>query len=283
MKEKEEKGIDVKNWEEFLKELENLREERCQIESSTGRHPSELLFRGHENSCWPLTTTLERPPYEREGMPFADYYRLISRVRPQIESFTETTWDITVDPEIARLLKEYDTLNLSMFPATAYSYMVYLRHHGFPSPLLDWTLSPYIAAFFAFRSVFKESGNVAIYVYCEKPEACKVSSNKPRIQHVGPYLRTHRRHFLQQCEYTLCVAFEFEKEWRFAPHKEVYARGRHDQDVLQKFNIPSTERRKVLKLLDGDYNINAYSLFGSEESLMETLALRELDFKEHDF
>ena len=47
-------------------------------------------------------------------------------------------------------------------------------------------------------------------------------------------------------------------------------------DVIRKFNLPATERLKVLKLLDRS-NINAVSLFQSEESLMETMAFRELD------
>lgn len=45
---------------------------------------------------------------------------------------------------------------------------------------------------------------------------------------------------------------------------------------LWKFNLPSKERFKVLGQLD-DMNLNAYSLFGSEESLMDTIALREME------
>jgi hypothetical protein len=62
------------------------------------------------------------------------------------------------------------------------------------------------------------------------------------------------------------------------PHEGVFSRNQLNQDLLWKFIIPSTERVKALRLLDA-YNLNAYSLFESEESLMETLAFRQLDFK----
>jgi hypothetical protein len=65
------------------------------------------------------------------------------------------------------------------------------------------------------------------------------------------------------------------------PHEEALARKGESQDLLWKFNIPSVERLKVLKLLD-EHNINAFSLFGSEDSLMETVALRELHFRERE-
>jgi hypothetical protein len=43
---------------------------------------------------------------------------------------------------------------------------------------------------------------------------------------------------------------------------------------LWKFELPSTEREKVLRVLS-DYNLNAYSLFSSEESLLETMWIQE--------
>jgi hypothetical protein len=66
----------------------------------------------------------------------------------------------------------------------------------------------------------------------------------------------------------------FDNEWRFAKHEDVFVNINPNQDVLWRLNIPWTQRLKVLKLLDS-YNLNAFSLFGSEESLMETLAFRE--------
>jgi hypothetical protein len=265
--------INVKSWERFEQELERLESERSERASATGRRSSQFLFRGQYNPGWPLTTTLER---RRDKMPFADYFRLISRVKPQVETFTGRTWNTGDYTDLEKSLLDHDPVGLSEIPA--YSYMVYLRHHGFPSPLLDWTRSPYIAAYFAFREPVEIGEQVSIYLYWAAPSGAKRSrGNEPFIRNLGPYVRSHRRHFLQQSEYTMCLALD--DQWRFWPHREVFERRRAKQDLLWKFNIPSSERVKVLKLLD-KYNLNAFSLFESDESLIETMAIRELDFRE---
>ena len=92
------------------------------------------------------------------------------------------------------------------------------------------------------------------------------------VQIFGPYIKTHRRHVLQQSQYTVCLSFK--DEWRFENYDSVFDEGPRQQAFCWKFTIPVTERPKVLALLD-EHNLNAFSLFGSEESLMETLATRE--------
>lgn len=259
----------VSTWEEFLGGLEGIRRERAS--STDYAQDSPLLFRGQGNSCWQLNTTLERA---RERMLYKDYYRIINKVRPQIESLMGNDWPIRPYAEVERLVTAYEELNdiLCAGDRPAYAYMAYLRHHGFPSPLLDWTLSPYVAAYFAFANACQSAqGRVSIFVLCERN--FKVSGNQMSVVQIfGPYVKTHRRHVLQQSQYTVCLSFH--DEWRFESYDSVFESGHRQQAFCWKFTIPATERQKVLALLD-EHNLNAFSLFGTEESLMETLATRE--------
>ena len=270
------KEINVSTWEEFQHELLEI---KAHINGVSSVASSNLLFRGQGDAVWTLDTTLER---SGKKCLIRDYYRLISSVKSQIETFTDSRWDDLDHEDILQLVKSYDDFSrrLSSGGLPAYRYMVYLRHHGFPSPLLDWTRSPYVAAYFAFSKPSRDK--VTIYVFSEMPRSIKVrGSDKPSIHHFGPNILSHRRHFLQQSEYTVCVRFN--EEWQFSSHGEVVGSNHdqplHYQDVLWKINLPSTERIKVLALLD-EYNLNGYSLFGSVESLMETIAVRKLHLEE---
>jgi FRG domain len=272
----EEPQKNVGSWNEFEKEVGAIQKNLRRARPETEPH---LLFRGQEDSRWALETTLERSGHR--DMQFSDYYQLISALRPEVEALTGAAWDKMPRYDQARKWMDepgefsVDIVNVHGFPG--YEYMVYLRHHGFPSPLLDWTRSPFIAAYFAFRRTIKGVGRASIYVYCEHPNQRK---RLPRYESVilshGPSVRSHRRHFLhflQQCEYTSCLAFK--SPVRFVQHEEIFAQAKRGQDFLWKFNIPTSERVKLLKSLDA-HNPNAFSLFGSEESLMETMALREI-------
>lgn len=258
------------SWEEYEREVRNLmalRDRKC---SDVQTYVSPMLFRGQSDSAWRLNTTLER--YSPKSLKVVDYYHIIHSAKYQIESLTEQNWNIPTPPDYNKWIEK--EVSFGNFDLPGYDYMVYLRHHGFPSPLLDWSQSPYIAAFFAFCNGSSRAQYVSVYVFIEYFGQGKAGSKgQPRICGRGPYVRSHRRHVLQQCEYTICTNY-IENQWFYACHEDVLSKNDDGQDMIWKLNIPSIERTNVLKLLD-QYNGNAYLLFGSEESLMDTLAFRE--------
>lgn len=267
--------IDLDSWEEFEDQLRELRQIRTETAESSAFSTSHFLFRGQREHSWPLVTTLER----RVSAPLslAQYFRLVLVAQPQIETFTGQRWDLPDLPELRDWSMDYEKIRWTQFPG--YDYLIYLRHHGFPSPLLDWTRSPYVAAYFAFVDAC--SDRVAIFAYWEYTGHAKYgSSDEPQIIKFGPYVRSHPRHFLQQSEYTVCCELKESEGW-YAPHENVFSVGSKTQHLLWKFTVPVSERPKVLRILES-YNLNAFSLFQNEESLLKTISLRELEFREKD-
>lgn len=260
--------IQVGNWDEFGSALAKLQSRIRQQESQGGSHVSELLFRGQGNASWGLSTTLER--YTADPVLLREYFRKIAIVQHHFEAFSGERWDF--DFSAAERWAGF----LPAGPPPGYEYMSYLRHHGFPSPLLDWTASPQIAAFFAFRDRPPERGDaVAIYAYCEMMGGGKMTSSScPCISTYGPTIRGHPRHFLQRSRYSICTVFKEDGQY-FAPHDEATATPPPGmfagQDQIWKFVIPVSERSHVLRSLN-EYNLNAFSLFNTTEALSEALA-----------
>lgn len=271
------KELTLDSWEDFEAELDKMRTQRNHAKGANGLYISGFLFRGLGNSDWSLSTTLER--FSDKEFSLYSYYKLIFAAKTQIETFTDQEWDIPTPPEFQKWLdtEDGDLFLINHFPA--YEYQIYLRHHGFPSPLLDWTKSPYVAAFFAFCEI-KSEQNVSIYAYQEYSEGGKsYSSNKPYISTFGPYIKSHKRHFLQQSQYTVCSITKDKNKSFYTSHDNFAKLDEEKHDLLWKFNLPVSERLKVLKKLD-QYNLNSFSLFGNEESLMQTIAQREHYFRE---
>lgn len=249
------------------------------MKESSDLSVSNYLFRGQSDHEWGLDTTLERcVPSE---LSLKRYYHFVLAVKPQIETLTNRRWEIPDFEKLVEWAGDYNRFMVESLPG--YDYLIYLRHHGFPSPLLDWTASPYVAAFFAFRGASAE--RVAIYAFLEYAGHVKTGSSRtPTISCPGPYVRSHSRHFLQQSQYTLCCRYD-ENEWKFCKHESVLDRNDSRdpesaiQDLSWKFTLPASERIKVIEILD-KYNLNAFSLFQSEEALLETMAFREIECRE---
>jgi hypothetical protein len=279
------KKFELGTWSEFEGAIQKLGHEREERAKKSSWPLYDPIFRGLGSSKWGLETTLELSyPSARcdETLSLRKYYRKISAARPAIETFGGGRWDkVPTFPEFDELLKTdaLGWLDMILIQTPRISeYFVYLRHHGFPSPLLDWTASPYVAAFFAFDSPPKEAEQVCIYGLLRDQTA---GSSDAHLFVIGPNMHSHPRHLLQQCRYSMCVRRDsVNHDYLFQPHQSGLKLALGPQGELFKITIPIKERLTALRQLEL-MNINAFSLFGSEDSLIRTVARRELLF--HDW
>ncbi len=254
------------SWEEFEKEIVAINERNKEWLVRTGQSRVLCpLYRGVGNSEYKLESTLDRI---QKGMRCSLYLDIIKVVREHVATCTGRKWDMETNEPKIRL----GGLDL---PLATYEFMAYLRHNGFPSPLVDWTKSPYIAAFFAFRDIYCKAEHVSIFAY-RGDIMPGGDPSIPSMRILGPSIKTSRTHYLQQSEYSMCFREE-NGDKCFATHEDVKW-DVEERDIMIKYIIPVSERTKVLRKLDS-MNITAYSLFDSEPTLMETLALREIVFK----
>lgn len=256
----------LESWEQLQHEIESL----CK---SLGDKADDLLFRGQPDSTWKLDTTVERKL--KTPISLSRYYRFAFTAKSRLETLIEASWDIPTPTKFAKWIDNKDALSFVDLPG--YDYLAYLRHHGFPSPFLDWTTSPYVAEFFAFNDCRPSTNNsVSVYCYLEHADVGKLrSSDEPGIFVFGPYAKVHKRHVLQQSQYSICTELNDAYKPIFANHELVFKKSDKRQDRLWKFNVPSTERNKALKSLN-KMNINSYSLFGTEDALVESISTSEI-------
>jgi hypothetical protein len=108
------KKVELDNWEDFAPKLAVLFDQHRKSSSAP------ILFRGQADASWKLQTTLERYPVNL--LHLVDYYRAISKARPQIETYTNQSWEVPKAKEIFETLKsELVGFGLPHFPA--YEYM----------------------------------------------------------------------------------------------------------------------------------------------------------------
>jgi hypothetical protein len=232
----------IDNWVQFTK-------------FASGLQPHRYIFRGHSDNRWRLRTY-----FHRTGR--ADLRRFMYIDIP------------TLHRNLSGLTQHF--FNLSN-PVENGAFYTLVQHHGYPTPLLDWTYSAYVAAYFAYRTLPKEKRRedhkVRILIFDAeqwRQDYLQLQKIIPAPRHFSlftPLAIDNPRMVPQQALLTISNVDDIEG---YVAEREAL-KGRA---YLQVIDLPGSERRHVLQQLSM-MGITAGSLFpgfdGACEQLREQL------------
>ncbi len=201
----------------------------------------KFFYRGQMDAAWQLKTTFHRA-VENKNITMDDYLKkIVEDMRYHVSS---------------HLNEIIDTSNKNEFA----TFLALLRHHGFPTPLLDWTMSPYIAAYFAFRDVNRLNPlgrKTRVFVFdfeswrkaYSQPDDLK--SVSPYVSVLRPFAKYNPRQITQNCVYTITNVPDVQAH---------ILRLTKNVDFLYQFNFSSDIKDEVMSELDlmGISEMNLY-------------------------
>jgi hypothetical protein len=196
------------------------------------------IFRGRRDSDWGLESTFDRVFSHLEVLERG------AKLERLLNGFAQELYGI----EASHIVENSERLELLG------------RHHGLPTTVLDWTRSPYVAAYFAFEvEQAPTSGTVAIWSFDRRRLSQSTAAPDVLIDDmslVGDNVRAiHQRGVFLR----LPIGIKGEKALSAG---------------LRKFTIPHSERTVALNDLDA-MTITAKALFQDRDAAARTALIRE--------
>lgn len=203
-------------------------------------HPY-MVYRGHRDINWPLRTTIDRLFFEQKNrFPTED------EAKNHLLTFQYATR--------GRLGSDWS-------PSDSNSWWSLGQHFGLATPLLDWTESPYVAAYFSFVEKSESEEMTDRVVYAIDPVEIEKRNNElepsDRVEIIKPLLDQNPRLVNQRGLFTKIPLGNDLESWIIRNFE-----GNENMAVLVKVVIPESDgdRAKFLRVLNIK-NINPLTLF----------------------
>ncbi|MBL4906779.1 MAG: FRG domain-containing protein [Sneathiella sp.] len=220
---------------------------------------SNHLFRGQQKP-WRLRTSFHR------------------RGRYQIRKFLNKDV-IELHQRLSAITSHYFDIDI---PNQRGSFLNLLQHHGYPTPLLDWSYSPYVSAFFAFRDWpigYRGNGDVRIYIFDNEAwekDYPQISNLNPTFPHlsIAKFIAVGNTRLVPQQSATTITNLD-----DILDDIEEYVLLREQEKnskYLRAIDISASEREAAMKDLRF-MGITAGSMFPSLDGVCEEL--RERNFE----
>jgi hypothetical protein len=227
------------NWGQFKEAVQTL-------------PPHKFAFRGQQSNVWRLRTS-----FHRAGRANLERYALqdIPAVSKNLSGLTKHLFNLAE-------------------PLQYGAFVSLIQHHGYPTPLLDWTHSPYVAAFFAYRGLRARAESdkfVRIFKFDVKrwsklPQWAKLGILPPHISILDALAVENNRMLPQQALSTITNIDDIES---FVQRQEETSH----ETFLEAFDIPASERQVVSRDLEM-MGIGAGSLLPGLDGACEQLKER---------
>ncbi|MGY4474173.1 FRG domain-containing protein [Bradyrhizobium sp. USDA 3364] len=216
--------------------------------------PNRYVFRGQESSEWRLRTF-----FHRSGR--ANLFKFVNQDISQLHA------------HLSSLTQHHFNLRDELENGAFYSLV---QHHGYPTPLLDWTYSPFIATYFAFRKRRTAGEYARIFVFDQRewvrdiPRSPLVTGTLPHFSLLSPLAINNPRMVPQQALSTIANVDDIEE---FIAFNELQ---RH-KTYLEVIDLPVSERPRIIQEL-GLMGITAGSIFPGLDGACEQLKEKNFNF-----
>jgi len=152
-----------KSVEEFLRRLPERK----------NYYDNDIFFRGQRRIDWELTAKVDRKPFFEFR---TDKDRKISR--------------IDQEKQILEEFRKYASSTLTFDMSDDLNWLVCAQHYGLATRLIDWTVNPLVALYFAVEKESSEA-NDAVVCSIEKPDEIDKSANFWGIKRVASFNPNH--------------------------------------------------------------------------------------------